>query len=65
MCGICGKVYFNADIQMDEQLILRMGEVLKHRGPDDSGLYMNHTVGLGHRRLSIIELWYRMFIKHE
>jgi asparagine synthase (glutamine-hydrolysing) len=56
MCGICGKVYFDSAVQVDEQLISRMCEVIKHRGPDESGVYLNRNVGLGHRRLSIIDL---------
>ena len=55
MCGICGKI--NLDSRpMDEQLIRRMSRVLEHRGPDDEGVYIKNNVGLGHRRLSIIDL---------
>ncbi|MFQ5645597.1 MAG: asparagine synthase (glutamine-hydrolyzing) [bacterium] len=51
MCGICGTVGFS-----DEKLLERMCGVISHRGPDDSGLYCAGNVGLGHRRLSIIDL---------
>ncbi len=56
MCGICGVVG-----KADEQLIKSMLARIAHRGPDDEGLYIADTstgvrVGLGHRRLSIIDL---------
>ncbi len=56
MCGICGVVG-----QADEQLIKNMLERMAHRGPDDEGIYIAETstterIGLGHRRLSIIDL---------
>ncbi len=62
MCGICGKITLNIDV--DENLIRKMCKVLNHRGPDDEGVYVFRnkrqavngkvSVGLGHRRLSII-----------
>jgi asparagine synthase (glutamine-hydrolysing) len=55
MCGIAGQV--NADRRpVDERLIAAMGERLRHRGPDDQGVYLNGPVGLAHRRLSILDL---------
>jgi asparagine synthase (glutamine-hydrolysing) len=56
MCGICGVVG-----RADEQLIKNMLGRIAHRGPDDEGVYLAETsagqrVGLGHRRLSIIDL---------
>ncbi|MBU1007070.1 MAG: asparagine synthetase B, partial [Candidatus Omnitrophica bacterium] len=67
MCGICGKISLNKTI--DENLIRKMCEVLEHRGPDDEGVWVldsaalrprsnniGISVGLGHRRLSIIDL---------
>src|SRR5215210_376388 len=56
MCGICGVAG-----QADEQLIKNMLARIAHRGPDDEGIYVAETstgerVGLGHRRLSIIDL---------
>jgi len=56
MCGICGKIYFDPNARIDEHLIRRMCDVIKHRGPDESGVYVDRHVGLGHRRLSIIDL---------
>lgn len=51
MCGICGFV--NQD---DRVLLNKMTRILKHRGPDDSGDFLDDNVGLGHRRLSIIDV---------
>jgi len=51
MCGICGIIGFE-----DKNLIKRMCEVMSHRGPDDSGIFSDQNVVLGHRRLSIIDL---------
>lgn len=51
MCGICG--FYG---RKDRQLLEAMANSLIHRGPDDSGLYEDELVGLGHRRLSIIDL---------
>ncbi|HLF83566.1 MAG TPA: asparagine synthase (glutamine-hydrolyzing) [Blastocatellia bacterium] len=56
MCGICGIVG-----EADEQLIKNMLARIAHRGPDDEGVYVAETstgerIGLGHRRLSIIDL---------
>lgn len=55
MCGICGR--FNLDgrpVHGDE--IMAMRDVMTHRGPDGHGLFVDGSVGLGHRRLSIIDL---------
>lgn len=55
MCGICGIVdYSGSSIEGDT--LWQMTETLKHRGPDDSGVELFENVGLGHRRLSIIDL---------
>ena len=54
MCGIAGIVDFASEI--DEGLLKRMTEAIKHRGPDDEGYFIDKEVGLGHRRLSIIDL---------
>jgi len=55
MCGICGKINFN-NKPVDETLLKKMTSCLSHRGPDDEGIYLKKNVGLGHRRLSIIDL---------
>jgi asparagine synthase (glutamine-hydrolysing) len=57
MCGICGQLIID-NKSIDEQTLKRMRDVLEHRGPDDSGIYIskNKKVGFGFRRLSIIDL---------
>ena len=52
MCGICGY----AGMARDERLLGAMTGRLRHRGPDDEGLFMHERVGLGMRRLSIIDV---------
>jgi asparagine synthase (glutamine-hydrolysing) len=56
MCGIAG--IFNSEIgsRVDEAVIHRMCQSIVHRGPDDEGIYVKGNVGLGIRRLSIIDL---------
>ena len=56
MCGICGVVRVNSQVEPD--LIQAMADTLRHRGPDDQGSWRSSDgrVGLGHRRLSIIDL---------
>lgn len=59
MCGICGIVDNSTSGRVEEKLIRRMASRLEHRGPDDEGVYIgsgNPGIGLGHRRLSIIDL---------
>lgn len=56
MCGICGKVHFDSGRPVLKDEIHRMTELITHRGPDDSGQYLKNNVGLGFRRLSIIDL---------
>src|SRR6266487_3787245 len=53
MCGVCGK-YSPAGVKTEE--INAMLDTIVHRGPDDSGCYVNVSIGLGSRRLSIIDL---------
>lgn len=55
MCGISGQINFDERAVTPEH-IRRMSDALAHRGPDGSGLYCDGPVGLGHRRLSIIDL---------
>ena len=55
MCGICGKINLTGDLP-PEALIRRMASTLHHRGPDDEGVYVKGNAGLGHKRLSIIDL---------
>lgn len=56
MCGIAGKVFLRGNETVDLELIRRMTGVIAHRGPDGDGHYVQGPVGLGHRRLSIIDL---------
>ncbi|MEA1984547.1 MAG: asparagine synthase (glutamine-hydrolyzing) [Euryarchaeota archaeon] len=51
LCGICGTAGF-----VDQALLDSMCSVMEHRGPDDSGTFIDDGIGLGHRRLSIIDL---------
>lgn len=55
MCGIVGIVR-NDGSDVDQVLLERMCAAIRHRGPDDDGFYVNGSVGLGMRRLSIIDL---------
>lgn len=55
MCGIAGIIYFD-NITPKPEIIKRMTDVMAHRGPDDEGIYISGPVGLGHRRLAIIDL---------
>lgn len=55
MCGIAA-VYNRRQEAVDAALLKKMTDVITHRGPDDSGFYTNANVGLGFRRLSIIDL---------
>jgi asparagine synthase (glutamine-hydrolysing) len=55
MCGICGIYRFDG-APVEEALVSRMSDAIAHRGPDGSGLHFDREVGLGHRRLSIIDL---------
>ncbi len=55
MCGICGEFCFGQR-PSDENLIQAMTDKLVRRGPDDQGIYTRDHVGLGHRRLSVIDL---------
>ena len=55
MCGIVGMVR-GRDRAVDPDLLRRMCDAIAHRGPDDDGYYINERVGLGMRRLAIIDL---------
>lgn len=55
MCGICGEVYWDG-VSTNPDRITKMLTKLESRGPDDQGIWTQDQVGLGHRRLSIIDL---------
>lgn len=56
MCGIAGIIYCDKDRAVDPVLLERMTNQLRHRGPDDDGVFLDNNIGLGFRRLSIIDL---------
>jgi asparagine synthase (glutamine-hydrolysing) len=56
MCGICGKLIFDSEAKVSPALVKAMAETIHHRGPDDEGYYVSGPIGLGFRRLSIIDL---------
>lgn len=56
MCGICGVISLTPDKKVERQDLLAMRDCMVHRGPDEAGLFVEGNVGLGHRRLSIIDL---------
>jgi asparagine synthase (glutamine-hydrolysing) len=56
MCGICGQYYFKEKHPVSLQTIKRMNDTITHRGPDDEGYHISDSIGLGFRRLSIIDL---------
>ena len=56
MCGITGVYHFKGSGNVNRELLQRMTHVIRHRGPDADWIYVNENIGLGHRRLSIIDL---------
>jgi len=56
MCGICGKFEFDLQARVSPALVKAMADTISHRGPDDDGYYVSGPIGLGFRRLSIIDL---------
>jgi asparagine synthase (glutamine-hydrolysing) len=55
MCGIAG-IFLNHNDKPSLETLKDMTECLSHRGPDDSGYFVDEQIGLGHRRLAIIDL---------
>src|SRR5262249_5605184 len=56
MCGIAGIYNADAAMPIAESILHRMTAALAHRGPDGDGFHIESGVGLGHRRLAIIDL---------
>jgi asparagine synthase (glutamine-hydrolysing) len=56
MCGICGVVYSDPNRKPDPERIRAMCALLAHRGPDGEGVEVIGSAGLGHRRLSVIDI---------
>lgn len=55
MCGICGEVLFS-ESNVNRSVIASMMQEIRHRGPDDEGIYLEDNVGFGFQRLSILDL---------
>jgi asparagine synthase (glutamine-hydrolysing) len=56
MCGICGQYNYERQAPVSLRALQAMARSIVHRGPDDEGYYVNGPIGLGFRRLSIIDL---------
>jgi asparagine synthase (glutamine-hydrolysing) len=56
MCGICGIFEYERRTDTPAEIVHRMNQTMIHRGPDDGGVFVGPGIGLGHRRLSIIDL---------
>ena len=56
MCGIVGILHRDRERPIDSTLLDRMTDIMKHRGPNDRGTYIKGNIGLGQRRLSIIDM---------
>ncbi len=56
MCGICGVYNYKNNEPVTPEDVKKMTQTMVHRGPDDEGFYFNGSLGLGFRRLSIIDL---------
>jgi len=56
MCGICGQFNFASGEPVELMTVRLMADTIAHRGPDDEGYFVSGSIGLGFRRLSIIDL---------
>jgi asparagine synthase (glutamine-hydrolysing) len=56
MCGICGMFVPGGGPVVRRETLKAMADTIQHRGPDDEGFYVDEFAGLGHRRLSIIDV---------
>jgi asparagine synthase (glutamine-hydrolysing) len=56
MCGICGQLLFDPGARVDPAELQRMTDVITHRGPDSDGHFVQGRIGIGMRRLRIIDL---------
>lgn len=56
MCGIAGRWNFESGRPVPAEQVRRMCDAIAHRGPDDAGVWCDGAIGLGHRRLSIVDL---------
>ena len=56
MCGIAGIVSLGTGLNIQKPMLERMVQAIDHRGPDGKGFYLDESVGLGHCRLSIVDI---------
>ncbi len=56
MCGIAGRLHYDPLRPVDRDVLVAMTDAVAHRGPDAAGYFLDAGIGLGHRRLSIIDL---------
>ena len=56
MCGINGIFHLQSQRKIDSRILTKMRDSLEHRGPDDQGIFIENNIGLGHRRLSILDV---------
>lgn len=56
MCGIVGVLNRDHQSTVDKRLLAAMTGILSHRGPDDEGVFFSGALGMGHRRLAVIDL---------
>ena len=56
MCGITGIINLDDDDEINFSLLKKMSGCLSHRGPDESGFFLNNNVGLANTRLSIVDI---------
>lgn len=56
MCGINGILHLQAQKKVSLDCLTKMRDALEHRGPDDKGLFIENNLGLGHRRLAILDV---------
>ena len=54
MCGITGQINFDGD-PVSPDILKKMTDAIAHRGPDGEGHWIEENIGLGHRRLAIID----------
>jgi len=67
MCGICGIYNYGTRKEIQHTTIKKMTDVINHRGPDEDGYFIDKRIGLGFRRLSIVDITggYQPMKKHD